>query len=392
MRIQCHNLPNIFYYYAGLADKIEGHVPPIEKPDAFNYNCYEPFGVIACLIPWNSPLMISAWKIAPALAAGNTIVLKPSEYTSASLLELMHLANQAGFPPGVINVVTGLGPETGQALVTHPKIAKISFTGGEQTGKLIYAQAAQNLKPICLELGGKSPNIVFADAEFDNAVKGVISGIFAANGQTCIAGSRVLVEESLHDQFVEALMNFTRSSKMGDPMLADTNIGPIANEAQLNKVLNYIDIAKSEGAHCVLGGKQPELNGKHNWFVEPTIFTQVNNQMRIAQEEVFGPVLSIIPFKNINDAIQIANDTPYGLAAGVWTSDIRKALELPKQLHAGTVWVNTYRTMSYMSPFGGYKRSGFGRENGMAAIYEFLQSKTVWISTAQEVANPFVIR
>jgi len=380
-----------YYYYGGLADKVEGAVLPTDKPDVFNYTRYEPLGVVAALVPWNSPLLLTAWKLAPALAAGNTVVLKPSEFTSASLLEFMKLVEQAGFPPGVVNVVTGFGPETGAPLVEHPLVAKITFTGSDATGQKIYESAAKGLKRVSMELGGKSPNIVFADADLDNAVKGAISGIFAATGQTCIAGSRLLVQRSIHDAFVEKLVAFAKSAKMGDPMRTDTQVGPITTPPQYEKVLKYIDIARGEGATAALGGARASDFGG-GWFVQPTIFTGVKNSMRIAQEEVFGPVLSVIPFEDDEEAVAIGNDVVYGLAAGVWTRDIKRALTLSNRLHAGTVWVNTYRAVSFMSPFGGYKRSGIGRESGQEMIKEYLQTKSVWISTASEVPNPFVMR
>ncbi len=393
MSAQTAYMAQWYYYYAGLADKIEGHVIPSDKPDTFNYTRYEPVGVVACIIPWNSPLLLAAWKLAPALAAGNTVVLKPSEYTSASLLEFMKLIEQAGFPPGVINVVTGFGAEVGTPLVEHSKVAKVAFTGSDATGQRIYEAAARGLKRVSMELGGKSPNIVFDDAQLDNAVKGVISGIFAATGQTCIAGSRLLVQQSIHDQFVEKLVAFAKTAKMGDPMRLDTQVGPVTNQPQFEKILNYMDIAKSEGATAVLGGGKavrPECG--NGWFVEPTIYTGVKNAMRIAQEEVFGPVLSVIPFRDEEEAIAIGNDVVFGLAAGVWTQNMRRAFTMAEKLQAGTVWVNTYRAVSYLSPFGGYKRSGIGRESGQEMIKEYLQTKSVWISTATEVPNPFVMR
>ena len=382
-----------YYYYGGLADKIEGSVIPSDKPDTFNYTRFEPLGVIGAIIPWNSPLLLTAWKLAPALAAGNTMVIKPSEYTSASLLEFMKIIEQAGFPAGVVNVVTGFGPEAGTPLVEHPLVAKIAFTGSDVTGQKIYEAAAKGLKRVSMELGGKSPNIVFDDAEIDNAVKGAISGIFAATGQTCIAGSRLLVQQSIHDQFVERLVAFAKTARMGDPMSLDTQVGPVTNLPQFNKVLKYIDIAKSEGVRTVLGGAKatrPECGD--GWFVEPTIFTGVKNSMRIAQEEVFGPVLAVIPFRDEEEAIAIGNDVVFGLAAGVWTQNMRRAFLMADKLQAGTVWVNTYRAVSFLSPFGGYKRSGLGRENGQEMIKEYLQTKSVWISTAKEVPNPFIMR
>ena len=379
-----------YHYYGGLADKVEGSVLPAERPDIFNYTRWEPLGVVAAIVPWNSPLLLATWKLAPALAAGNTVVIKPSEYTSASVLELMALVEEAGFPKGVVNVVTGFGHEVGSPLVEHPLVAKVAFTGSDATGQRVYEAAARGLKRVSMELGGKSPNIVFDDANMDHAVKGVVAGIFASTGQACIAGSRLLVQESVHDRFLEALLAFTKTATLGDPMLRDTQIGPITNRPQLQKVLDYIDIAKAEGATLALGGcrsSRPECGD--GWFVEPTVFTGVSNDMRIAQEEVFGPVLSVIPFKDEEEAIAIGNDVVYGLAAGVWTQNMRRALVMSERLQAGTIWVNTYRTLSYLSPFGGYKRSGIGRENGQEALKEYLQLKSVWMSTAPEGPSPF---
>jgi len=393
MSAQTAYMAQWYYYYGGLADKIEGAVIPTDKPDTFNYTRYEPLGVVAAIIPWNSPLLLLAWKLAPALAAGNTVVIKPSEYTPASALEFMKLIEQAGFPPGVVNVVTGFGAEVGMPLVEHPQVAKVAFTGSDATGQRIYETAAKGLKRVTMELGGKSPNIVFDDAHLDNAVKGVISGIFAATGQTCIAGSRLLVQRSIHDQFVERLVAFARTAKMGNPMELTTQVGPVTNRPQFEKILKYIDIAKGEGATAVLGGARatrPECG--EGWFVEPTIFTGVKNAMRIAQEEVFGPVLAVIPFEDEDEAVAIGNDVVFGLAAGVWTQNMRRAFLMAERLQAGTVWVNTYRAVSYLSPFGGYKRSGLGRESGQEMIKEYLQVKSVWISTATEVPNPFILR
>ncbi|MFZ9151786.1 MAG: aldehyde dehydrogenase [Burkholderiales bacterium] len=393
MSAQTAYMAQWYYYFGGLADKIEGSVIPIDKPDTFNFTRHEPLGVVAMIIPWNSPLLLLAWKLAPALAAGNTVVVKPSEYTSASALEFMKLVDAAGFPPGVVNVVTGFGAEVGMPLVEHPKVAKVAFTGSDATGQKIYETAARGLKRVTMELGGKSPNIVFDDAHLDNAVKGVISGIFAATGQTCIAGSRLLVQRSIHDAFVEKLLAFAKTAKMGDPMSLDTQVGPVTNPPQFEKILKYLEIAKGEGAQAVLGGaraSRPECG--NGWFVEPTIFTRVNNAMRIAQEEVFGPVLSVIPFSDEDEAVAIGNDVVFGLAAGVWTQSMRRALQMSERLQAGTVWVNTYRAVSYLSPFGGYKRSGIGRESGQEMIREYLQTKSVWISTALEVPNPFIMR
>ncbi len=393
MLAQLRYVPQWYYYYGGLADKVEGAVIPIDKPGVFNYTRPEPVGVVVAITPWNSPLLLAAWKLAPALAAGCTVVLKPSECTSASALEFAKLVGEAGFPDGVVNVVTGFGAEVGEPLVAHPKVAKVAFTGSERTGQKVYESAARGLKRVTLELGGKSPNIVFADASIDNAVKGAVSGIFAATGQTCIAGSRLLLQDSIHNQFMDRLVAFAGTARMGDPSNMDTQVGPVTTRPQYKKILDYIDIAKGEGATCVLGGgpaTRPECGD--GWFVEPTIFTDVSNDMRIAQEEVFGPVLSVIRFKDEDEAVEIANDILYGLAAGVWTENIGRAIKVANRLQAGTVWVNTYRAVSYMSPFGGYKRSGLGRENGAEAIREYLQTKSVWINTETEAPNPFVLR
>ncbi len=389
---QVKNVAQWFHYYAGLADKVEGAVVPINKPGIFNYTKLEPLGVVVAITPWNSPLALTTWKVAPALAAGNTIVIKPSEYTSASILELAKLAQEAGFPPGVVNVVTGFGPEVGEPLVRHRHTAKIAFTGGDIGGQRVNEAAAPGLKKVTLELGGKSPNIVFDDADLDQAVKGAISGIFGASGQTCMAGSRLLLQDTIHDAFVERLVEAAGQARIGDPSKMETQIGPIATRAQWEKILRMIAMAKEEGAECVLGGHAlsgPEYG--QGQFVAPTIFTGVRNDMRIAQEEVFGPVLTVLKFTDEDDALRIANDVDFGLAAGVWTRDLHRALYCVDRLRAGTVWVNNYRATSFTTPFGGYKRSGLGREGGAEAIKEYLQTKSVWITTKPNRANPFVL-
>jgi acyl-CoA reductase-like NAD-dependent aldehyde dehydrogenase len=392
VRGQVLNVAQWFYYYAGLADKIGGDVVPINKPGVFNYTKYEPLGVVVAITPWNSPLSLTAWKMAPALAAGNTIILKPSEHASASIFELAKLAAKAGIPKGVVNVLSGYGGEVGDPLVRHKLTSKIAFTGGDAGGQKVNEAAAPGFKKVTLELGGKSPNIVFEDADLDQALKGAISGIFGAAGQTCMAGSRLLLQQSIHDDFVAKLVELVRAARVGDPSLPETQIGPIATRDQFEKVLRMIEAAKAEGARCVLGGHALSGPGYgQGQFVAPTIFTGVRNDMCIAQQEVFGPVLSVIPFRDEEEAIRLANDVDYGLAAAVWTRDLRRAMECVDRIQAGTVWVNNYRTTSFATPFGGYKRSGLGREGGVEAIKEYLQVKSVWITPSPRRDNPFVL-
>ncbi len=393
MSAQLRYVPQWYRYFGGLADKIEGGVLPIDKPGMFAFTRREPLGVIACIVPWNSPLLLLTWKLAPALAAGNTVVIKPSEHASASTLAFVELFEKAGFPPGVVNTLTGFPDQVGAPLAQHPRVAKIAFTGGEAGGAAVHRAAAAGFKHVSLELGGKSPNIIFADAKLENAVNGAVSGIFAATGQTCIAGSRLLVQRAVHDEVVDRLVALARTARIGDPARPETQVGPVTTLAQRQRVLDYVDIARSEGATCVLGGGKPvDPSLGEGWFVEPTIFTGVANRMRIAREEVFGPILSIIPFDDEDDALAIANDSPYGLAAGVWTSDIGRAIRMSERIEAGTVWVNCYRAVSFMAPFGGYKRSGIGRESGQEAIGAYLQTKSVWIDTSGQTANPFILR
>jgi len=389
MRAQTAYLPEVYYYFAGLADKVEGTVPPIGRPGYFAYTRLEPVGVVAAITPWNSPLLLAASKIAPALAAGCTVVHKPSEFSSASALEFAKLVQEAGFPDGVFNVVTGYGAEAGDALVRHPKVARVTFTGGTHAGRAINQVAAARFARCDLELGGKSPNIVFDDADLEMAANGVISGIFAASGQSCLAGSRLLVQKSVHDVFLARLLEIAKGATIGDPMEPETQIGPVTTEQQFEKVLDYIRIAREEGATCVLGGERIDRPG---WFVQPTIFTGVTNRMRIAREEVFGPVLSVICFENETEALQIANDTDFGLAAGVWTRDFGRAFRMSEGLEAGTVWINSYRMLSSLMPFGGFKESGTGRENGLEAIRANLEVKSVYLNHSAPVGNPFVMK
>ena len=393
MGAQTRYMAEWYRYFGGLADKIEGRVLPMDKPSRFAFTRQEPLGVVAMITAWNSPLLLLAWKLAAALAAGNTAVIKPSEHASVSTLEFVALFEEAGFPPGVVNTVTGLGPEAGSVLAAHPDVAKVAFTGGDATGQRIYEAGAPSLKKVSLELGGKSANIIFADANLEAAVMGAVSGIFAASGQTCIAGSRLLVQRAVHDEVVDRLSQVARTARMGDPADAGTQVGPVTTQPQRAHILKMIEAGKADGARCVMGGGTPSDPALgQGWFVEPTIFTDVRNDMRVAQQEVFGPVLSIIPFDDDAEAIRIANDSIYGLASGLWTRDIARAIKVSQAMESGTVWVNTYRAVSFMAPFGGYKRSGIGRESGQESIHEFLQTKTVWIETEESTANPFIIR
>ncbi|GIN97673.1 carnitine dehydratase [Siminovitchia terrae] len=392
MRGQLRYLPEFYYYFGGLADKIQGRTLPIDKQDMFVFTNREPLGVVAAITPWNSPLYLTTLKLAPALVAGNTIVIKPSEVTSASLLELVRLVEEAGFPPGVVNVVTGFGQPVGEALTTHPLVRKIAFTGGEESARHVVRNSAENFAQLSLELGGKSPNIVFEDADPDNAAMGIIAGIFGASGQSCVAGSRAFLHKDIYDKVIHRLVERVQKIKIGDPLQDDTEMGPLATEAQLKRVENYVNFGKREGGNLIYGGKKPEQLEK-GWYFQPTIFEHTDNQSRITREEIFGPVLSVIPFKDEAEAIQLANSTDYGLAAGIWATNIGKAHRVAKAVRAGIVWVNTYRSISPIAPIGGSGLSGYGREGGYEAIYDYTQSKVVWVNTSSEpIPDPFIMR
>jgi acyl-CoA reductase-like NAD-dependent aldehyde dehydrogenase len=365
-------------YFGGWADKIQGETIPV-KGQAFVYTQREPLGVVAAIVPWNFPLLLAAWKVAPALAAGNTVILKPASQTPLTALALGELAREVGFPPGVLNIITGAGGVVGQALVEHPGIDKIAFTGDTTTGKGIMRSAAGTLKHLTLELGGKSPNIVFADADLDAAVRGATVGIFYGKGEVCAAGSRLLVDRAIKDQFLSKVAERTKKMVPGDPLDPKTRLGAIASKGQLERVLNYIDIAKREGAALIAGGARADIGTGKGYFLQPTVFADVTPAMTIAREEIFGPVLAAIEFADVDDAIARANDSMYGLAAGVWTRDIKKAHHVASKLKAGTVWVNTYNVYDTAAPFGGYKQSGFGREMGAHALDYYTQTKTVWV-------------
>ncbi len=369
---------DVLRYYAGLATKIHGETINTFET-AFTYTLREPVGVVGLIVPWNFPLLLASWKLGPALACGNTLVLKPAEQTPLTALKLRELVVDAGFPACVVNILTG-GPDTGKAIVAHPGIDKIAFTGSTAVGKEIMRGAADTLKRVTLELGGKSPNIVFADADIDSAVRGAINGIFYGKGEVCNAGSRLFLESKLREEFTEKLV--ARASKMrpADPLDPKTRLGAIVSQEQMETVLSFIDAGKKDGAKLVAGGNRASVDGGKGFFIEPTIFGDVKNEMRIAREEIFGPVLSVLTFDDIDQVVEQANNNPYGLAAAVWTNDVKKAHTVSRRLKAGTVWINTYGLMDASLPFGGYKSSGFGRELGAHAIEHYTELKTVWLN------------
>ena len=392
MRAQAKVVRDFLYYFGGLADKLEGRVIPLDRTSVLNYTLREPLGVVGVIVPWNSPTFLTMMSVCPALAAGNTIVLKPSEVTSASAFELVRLAEEAGFPAGVLNVVTG-GREAGEALVEHAGVAKVAFTGSEAGGRAIAAKAGSRLAGVTLELGGKSANIVFGDAELGRAEAGVLAGIFAAAGQTCVAGSRAFVHESVYDELRERLVARARKIKLGDPLRDDTQMGPVATQAQLRKDEEMVRRALQEGAELLTGGRRASLRGfEGGLFYEPTILAGAKATSHIMNEEVFGPVLALTPFRDDEEVLAAANATRFGLAAGVWTRDLNRAHTMAKRLQAGTVWINTYRALTFNSPFGGYKASGLGRANGMESVDQYLQTKSVWVELSEEVQDPFVLR
>ena len=367
-----------FEYYGGWSDKVMGETIPV-KGNHLTYTLREPVGVVAAIVPWNFPLLLAAWKIAPALACGNTVIVKPASQTPLTALALGEIAIEAGLPAGVLNVLTGPGAELGQAIVEHPGIDKIAFTGDTSTGKGIMRGAAGTLKRITLELGGKSPNIVFADADIEAAIRGATIGIFYGKGEVCAAGSRLLVDRSIKTEFIDKLAARARKMTAGDPMDPKTRFGALSSKKQLDTVLGYIDSGKREGATLVAGGARTDIGTGKGYFVQPTIFTDVRPDMTIAREEIFGPVLASIEFSDVDEAIARANDSGYGLAAGVWTRDIKKAHYVARKLQAGTVWINTYNVYDTAAPFGGYKASGFGREISSHALEHYTQVKSVWV-------------
>ncbi|SFP19803.1 aldehyde dehydrogenase [Amycolatopsis rubida] len=386
---QLSYIPQWFYYYSGLADKLEGSAIPSDKPNFFAYTRHEPLGVVAAIVPWNSPLLLLAWKLAPALAAGCTFVVKPSDHTPITAIALAALVEEAGFPPGVFNVITGYGPATGQALAAHPDVDKVAFTGSTTTGISVAHAAADHLSRVTLELGGKSAQLVFPDADIDAAANGVIAGVFAASGQTCMAGARLLVHRSVHDELVAKVVARAETITLGNPADPATEMGPMANAPQFEKVTGMLAAARKEGATIATGGG-PD-SGLGGFFIRPTVLTGVAPTSEIVCEEVFGPVLTVLPFDTEDEAIALANASRYGLAGSVWTKDIHRGHRVAHRLRAGTVWINAYRTVGPNVPFGGLKYSGVGRENGIDAVYEYTETKSIWVELTGDTRDPFTL-
>ena len=391
-RWQANYISDFFQYYAGLADKVTGETLPIDKPDMMTMTVREPLGVVAAVVPWNSQLFLVAVKIGPALAAGNTVVLKASEHASAPMLEFAKVFEEAGFPPGVFNVVTGHGEPCGRALTSHPLVDRVSFTGGPETARHVIRNSAENFAEVSLELGGKSPVMVFEDADLESAVNGVLLSIFSASGQSCVAGSRLLLQESIREEVLSRVVEKAAQIRIGDPLDDNSQMGPLATEAQLSNIQSTLADATANGAELRYGGNTPP-GLETGWYIEPTIVDCPHQDISIVRNEMFGPVVSALGFKDETEALMLANDTNFGLASGVFTRDVGRALRVSKAIRAGIVWVNTYRVVSPIAPFGGYKDSGYGRESGMEAIYDYTRPKTVWLNTSSEpIADPFVMR
>ena len=391
-RAQTGYVSDYYYYFAGLADKIQGATLPIDKPDMHVFTKRVPIGVVAAVVPWNAQMFLTATKIGPALAAGNTVVLKASEQAPAPMFEFARIVEEAGFPAGVVNVITGYGEPCGRLLTSHPDVARVAFTGGPETARHIVRNTAENFAVVSLELGGKSPIIVFEDADMESAVNGVIAGNFGATGQSCVAGSRVFIQSSIREQFLEKLVERAAQIKIGDPLAEDTQVGPLATREQLDHISESVDDAVKEGAKLLHGGKRPD-GFDSGWYYTPTILDCPNQQIRTVREEMFGPVLSALSFDTEAEAIEYANQSNFGLGSGIFTNNVARALRVSDAIRSGIVWINTYRVISPIAPFGGFKNSGPGRESGIDTIYDYTRTKTVWINTSSEpMANPFVMR
>jgi|TARA_B110000261_G_scaffold29308_1_gene33195 acyl-CoA reductase-like NAD-dependent aldehyde dehydrogenase len=389
-RWQASYISKYYKYYAGLADKVQGATLPIDKPNMFAMTIREPLGVVAAIVPWNSQLFLTALKVAPALATGNTVVLKASEHASAPMLEFAKIFEEAGVPPGVVNIVTGFGDPCGKALSSHPLIDRISFTGGGETARQIIHNAASNFAEVSTELGGKSPMIIFEDANIDNAINGILLSIFSASGQSCVAGSRLLIHEKIYDEVLQRVAKRVAEIRIGDPFDDDSQMGPLATRAQVANIENSVAKSIEMGGRLVCGGRRPPQFDNDSLYYEPTIIECPDMTIEVAHKEMFGPVVSVLKFRDEQEAIEIANDTNYGLASGVFTTDIGRGIRMSQAIRAGIVWVNTYRAVSPMAPFGGFKHSGHGRESGLEAVYDYTREKTVWINTSVEpIDDPF---
>ena len=390
-RWQAKYIAEFFHFFAGCADKVSGETLPIDKPDMFVFTKREPLGVVAAVVPWNSQLFLVAVKLGPALAAGNTVVLKASEHASAAMLEFGKLIEQAGIPPGVVNIVTGHGEPCGRALTGHPLVARVSFTGGPNAARHVLENVKRNFAEVSLELGGKSPFIVFDDANIESAVNASIAGIFGATGQSCVAGSRLYLHEDIADEFLEKMTDLARQIVIGDPLADETQMGPLCTQGQLENIQREVAHAQEQGATILAGGKQPD--GMSGLFYEPTIIECPRQDLRIVDTELFGPVLSVQRFKTEEEVLELANDSEHGLAAGIFTQNSARSLRMANAVQAGIVWVNTYRVVSPIAEFGGVKGSGYGRESGFQAIYDYTRPKTIWVNTSDEpISNPFVMR